>query len=249
MVLIQSHPALADDSPLALLRQRRAEAEAQLPRSVLLSSFLFLTVAVALLAGTSLLQGGRVVSWAYTPPPESPLPPTNDFRNYFGTNPDFVIPDVIPPDPGVLVPIDDAQARTDAPPIIEPSAGTVVGPAGLDDGSRNPGTPGGTGQPGGSEALPRQGEFVYYEVAPVAVVKVVPEYPPIAQQAGMEATVRLQVLVGRDGRVADVVVEHSAAMFDEAAVSAVRRWRFSPALSSGHPVAVWIALPVRFTLR
>jgi len=249
MVLIQSHPALADDGPLALLRQRRAEAEAELPRSVLLSSCLFLTAVVAVLAGTSLLQGGRIMTWAYAPLPDSPLPPTNDFKKYFGSDPEFVIPDVIPPDPGLFVPVDKMQTQEDAPPIVVPSPGTEVGPSGLNDATGVPGAPGGAGPPGGSEALPRPGEFVYYEVAPVAVEKVQPEYPPIAQQAGMEATVLLQVLVGRDGRVQNVTVEHSAPMFDEAAVSAVRRWRFSPALSSGHPVAVWIALPVRFTLR
>jgi TonB family protein len=37
-------------------------------------------------------------------------------------------------------------------------------------------------------------------------------------------------------------------MLDAAAVAAVRQWVFKPALSNNKPVAVWVAVPVRFTL-
>ena len=35
---------------------------------------------------------------------------------------------------------------------------------------------------------------------------------------------------------------------DDYAVGAVRQWRFKPAMARGKPVAVWVALPVKFTL-
>jgi TonB family protein len=245
MLLIPSHPVPTDDSPLALLRRRRSEAEAELPRSVALSALLFLTAVVLVMVATSVLDGGRVMTWTTPPVGDLSLPPANDLGKYF-TEPGVVpvAPDRVPPDPGPLVPVEDALITPDAPASIEPGRGIVEGPPGAGETGDARGTPGG----GGPEGLPAQGEFVYYEVAPVAVQKVVPDYPAIAQQAGIEGTVKLLVLVGRDGHVADATVQTSIPMLDDAALSAVRRWRFSPALSSGHPVAVWIALPVTFTL-
>jgi protein TonB len=37
-------------------------------------------------------------------------------------------------------------------------------------------------------------------------------------------------------------------MLDAAAAAAVRQWRFKPATSKGEPVAVWVGIPVKFTL-
>jgi protein TonB len=88
------------------------------------------------------------------------------------------------------------------------------------------------------------------EVWPVAITEVKPEYPSIARDAMVDGQVIVLVLIGRDGRVreAKVDVNHHVPMLDEAALSAARTWVFSPALSGGHPVAVWSAIPFRFTL-
>jgi len=40
----------------------------------------------------------------------------------------------------------------------------------------------------------------------------------------------------------------SIPQLDAAAVRAVRKWRFQPALSDGKPVVVWVAVPVKFSL-
>ena len=78
-----------------------------------------------------------------------------------------------------------------------------------------------------------------------------PEYPDNARNKGWEGTVRLQILVGTEGRVEEVRVIGSSgyAELDQAAQRAVRTWRFSPALQKGVPVAAWAALPVVFDLR
>ena len=55
----------------------------------------------------------------------------------------------------------------------------------------------------------------------------------------------LWALVDLDGSVRDVKVIRSVPLLDDAAATALRRWRFTPALANGHPVRVWIALPVR----
>ncbi len=95
---------------------------------------------------------------------------------------------------------------------------------------------------------PKLGEFIYVEELPEAVTKFQPEYPASARHAKIDGTVLIQVLVGKDGRVADAKIVKSIPELDDAAVAAVRRWIFKPALSRGEPVAVWVAVPVKFTL-
>lgn len=102
--------------------------------------------------------------------------------------------------------------------------------------------------PSGNEPIPGRNDWVYYEDPPVAITQVKPVYPDLAREAGVDGTVMLRVLVGKDGRVMDVHVDRSIPMLDGAAVAAARQWVFTPALSNGHPVMVWVAVPIRFTL-
>ena len=54
--------------------------------------------------------------------------------------------------------------------------------------------------------------------------------------------------VGKDGKVKDVRVVKTIPMLEAAAIAAVKQWVFKPALSNNKPVAVWVAVPVKFTL-
>jgi len=74
-------------------------------------------------------------------------------------------------------------------------------------------------------------------------------YPEEAKRAGVEGTVMLQALVLEDGTVGDCRIVQSVPGLDEAAVAAVRQWRFKPALSKNVPVSVWVATPVKFSKR
>lgn len=78
-----------------------------------------------------------------------------------------------------------------------------------------------------------------------------PRYPYGARRNGIEGRVVLLVEVPPDGIGGTVVVKASSghAILDEAAVAAVRRWRFRPASRDGQPVASLIELPIRFRLR
>jgi len=100
-----------------------------------------------------------------------------------------------------------------------------------------------------SDALPAFGEYVYVEELPEAISKTQPEYPDIARQSSMEGTVVVQALVGKDGKVKDTKVVKSVPVLDDAAVAAVKKWVFKPALSNNKPVAVWVAVPVKFSLQ
>jgi TonB family protein len=96
--------------------------------------------------------------------------------------------------------------------------------------------------------LPRLGDYVYVEELPAPITKVPPTYPDLARSAGVEGTVNVLALVGKDGRVKDANVKTSIPMLDEAALQAVRQWTFRPATAKGDSIAVWVSVPVRFTL-
>jgi protein TonB len=141
------------------------------------------------------------------------------------------------------VPVPDAEAPSEATIASQEEISQMVGQGAQTTGSDSVVIAAPT------DELPAFGEFVYVEELPEAITKVSPDYPDIARQSGMEGTVMVQALVGKDGRVKDVRVVKSVPVLDEAAVKAVRQWVFKPALSNNKPVAVWVAVPVRFTLR
>ena len=65
-------------------------------------------------------------------------------------------------------------------------------------------------------------------------------FPEAARRDGVEGAVRLRYDVDSEGRVrnAQVLDGTPAGVFDEAALAAVRSWRFRPARRNGQPVAV-----------
>jgi TonB family protein len=95
---------------------------------------------------------------------------------------------------------------------------------------------------------PKFGDYIYVEELPEAITKVPPTYPDAARRAHIEGTVMVQALVGKDGRIHDTKIVKSIPELDEAAVAAVRQWIFKPALANHEPVAVWVAVPVKFSL-
>ena len=73
-----------------------------------------------------------------------------------------------------------------------------------------------------------------------------PAYPEFARDAGITGKVTLHVLVGKDGRVKNVKVIKGVTGLDAAAVDAVKKWVFKPALSNNKPIAVWVEVPMDF---
>jgi protein TonB len=99
-----------------------------------------------------------------------------------------------------------------------------------------------------SDDEPAFGTYVYAEELPEVITKVNPVYPEMAREANVDGTVMIQALVGKDGKVHDVRVVKSIPLLDKAADDAVRQWIFKPALANNKPVAVWVGVPVRFSL-
>jgi TonB family protein len=95
------------------------------------------------------------------------------------------------------------------------------------------------------DRMPAFGEYVYVDELPEAQSMVRPEHPDAVRD--VEGTVMVQALVGRDGLVKDTRVVKSIPQLDPYALRAVQRWRFKPAKLDGKSVAVWVAIPVRFS--
>ena len=80
--------------------------------------------------------------------------------------------------------------------------------------------------------------------------RVEPDYPPEAARGGVEGSVDLSFTVDPEGKVTDVIVDHSepSDIFDRAAALAVRRWRYEPKLLSGTPVEEHLQVHLTFKL-
>jgi periplasmic protein TonB len=78
-----------------------------------------------------------------------------------------------------------------------------------------------------------------------------PEYPAMSRRTGEQGVVALRVMIGTDGRASDVVVTRSSGSprLDQAAITAIRQWRFVPAQQGGRPVSQWYDWRWEFRLK
>lgn len=83
---------------------------------------------------------------------------------------------------------------------------------------------------------------------PVPINQPPPIYPREALRRGIGGTVRVQATVSPDGSVERMDVAESSGnrFLDRAAMEAVRRWRFQPAMRNGQPVSATVTIPVEF---
>jgi TonB family protein len=94
-------------------------------------------------------------------------------------------------------------------------------------------------------------DFVTVDEMPKLLKQVPPKYPPGARKRGEQGTVFVRAFVKEDGKASKVTVKDKGVSpeLNQAAVTAVRQWVFEPAKAKGKPVAVYIVVPVKFTLR
>jgi protein TonB len=184
--------------------------------------------------------------------------------------PEYVRLAPMPPPPAVAAPprraISPAPpapgAPTTAPLTItkEPLELPVYGPPGLMPTTPGIGPGGGPGIDIGGVAPPtvlvsppvqKTGPVRVADlpVAPRKVVDVRPVYPEIARTARKEGTVVMEAVLDPTGRVTQLRVIQSVPLLDQAAVDAVRQWRYTPSTLGGQPVSVLMSITIRFTLQ
>lgn len=82
---------------------------------------------------------------------------------------------------------------------------------------------------------------------PVPVRTVAPEVPPEFARGGTAGLVTVSFTVDERGNVTgEKIVKSSDPVLEEPALKAIRKWRFKPAQKDGNPVAVHVALPIKF---
>jgi protein TonB len=95
---------------------------------------------------------------------------------------------------------------------------------------------------------PRPVRLSAYEM-PRKVFDVAPRYPQIAQRAGIEGVVIIEAEISVDGSVRNARVLKSVALLDQAALDAVKQWRYAPTRLNGVAVPVIVTVTVQFHLQ
>ena len=126
---------------------------------------------------------------------------------------------------------------------------TPDAPLGLPDGA-----PGGSGEvPGAAPAEgPREAPLVPGGDVhpPVLLERIEPDYPEAARKAGIQGVVILQAVIATSGWIEELRLTKSVfPALDEAALRAVRRWRYRPATLNGRAVRVLLSVTAEFRLR
>jgi periplasmic protein TonB len=84
---------------------------------------------------------------------------------------------------------------------------------------------------------------------PVKVKHVPPVYPQIAINARIDGRVVIDAVIGTDGLVRDARVLSGVPLLNQAALDAVRQWRYTPTMLNNVPVQVIMTVTVQFNLQ
>lgn len=87
-------------------------------------------------------------------------------------------------------------------------------------------------------------------MAAALITKVTPVYPPEMKAQGLEGTVVLQTVISKEGVPLSLNSQSSDVnrAFVDAAIDAVKQWRYKPTLLNGEPVEVITTITINFTL-
>ena len=86
------------------------------------------------------------------------------------------------------------------------------------------------------------------EAKKAIVSKVEPEYPAMAKQMRVTGRVQVDVFVAADGSVDKVQALNGNMLLSNAAVNAVKHWKFSPITANGKPCKAVTTLTFDFKL-
>ena len=80
------------------------------------------------------------------------------------------------------------------------------------------------------------------------VRKILPTYPPLAHSARIQGQVVLQAVISKEGIIENLRVQAGHPMLVQAAIDAVRQWRYRPYVLNNEPVEVETQITVNFSL-
>ena len=173
------------------------------------------------------------------PPPDRYEIPKHNFSVEPGAIPEFFIPEPVDDwlvlDQAVLPTTDDKFFATLASDI----GGSTASGGGLPNSPVMP------------VRLPGITEFTYAEEYPEAIHMASPMYPEMARKAGLRASIIVRALIDVNGDVIDarvMSVTTEGVGFEETALEAAYKCKWTPALQSNQPVPCWVSYTVVFEL-
>src|SRR5437867_1344272 len=84
---------------------------------------------------------------------------------------------------------------------------------------------------------------------PKRTKSVLPDYPPTAQAQGIRGIVILELIIDKEGKVAEARVVRSVPGLDEAALAAARQWTYEATKVNAKPVRVRLTVPITFAMK
>jgi periplasmic protein TonB len=216
---------------------------------VLQAGFLAVLILIPLIY-TEALPKASLATLLIAPPPPPPPPPPPAATPVVRVKPQvhlmdagkLVAPKVIPKEVKII--------REEAEPDVMGTTGGV--PGGVPGGQMGGVIGGVIGGVGGAPPPPkatpsriRQGGAV---TQASLVNRVQPNYPPLARQTRISGTVRLHAIISKDGSVQQLEVMSGHPLLVQAALDAVRQWRYRPTTLNGEPFEVDTTIDVIFSL-
>jgi protein TonB len=215
--------------------------------SFLVQSIIIFILILIPLIYTEALPKHTLMTFLMAPPPPPPPPPPPSL-----TPKVKIIPRVQQPQEMVqpkAIPKQVAMIKEDPAPPPGPVGGVVGGI----DGGLAGGAAGGF--LGGIIAAPPPPPPVQERVRvgglvqpPKLVNNSRPLYPPLARQARIQGVVKLEGIISKDGSVIELKVISGHPLLIQAALDAVKQWRYQPTTLNGVAVEVITTIDVNFTL-
>src|SRR5213078_1319331 len=214
------------------------------PMTVFLSAVIqiaFLGILILIpLIYTEALPKTMMATMLTAPPPPPPPPPPPAAVQVVKVRPQVHLmdagklmqPKVIPKDIKII------KEEAEPDPGVVGSVGGVLG-----------GVIGGIGTAAPPKPKPTGPVRVGGNVQAARIVnRVQPVYPPLARQTRISGTVRLHAIISKDGTIQQLEVMSGHPLLQQAALDAVRQWRYQPTLLNGEPVEVDTTIDVIFSL-
>jgi len=215
-------------------------------------AFLAILILIPLIY-TEALPKTMMATMLTAPPPPPPPPPPPAVAQIVHVKPQahlmdagkLVAPKVIPREVKII--------KEDAEPDMASVGMTGGVPGGVAGGSMGGVLGGVIGGMGGAPPPPKPHQSGPLRVggnvqAARIVNRVQPVYPPLARQTRISGTVRLHAIIGKDGAIKELEVLNGHPLLQQAALDAVRQWRYQPTLLNGEAVDVDTTIDVIFSL-
>lgn len=91
--------------------------------------------------------------------------------------------------------------------------------------------------------------YTKVDVNPIPVKTPPPEFPLQLKRDGVGGVVAVSIVIDETGAVVSATVAKSSNPgFDDAALAAIKKWKFKPAQKDGAPVKIKVTVPIRFNV-